>query len=1100
MLKFNLSENFIDQYKNKRPDWGPLGEIIYLRTYSRVIDEENRNERWWETIRRVIEGTFSIQKEHCSFLRLPWNNTKAQRSAQIMFEKMFNFKFLPSGRGLWMMGSKFVEERGNASPLLNCAFISSSDIETRGSFVFIWAMDALLLGVGVGFDTKGANKITIKEPKKSEGLKFQIPDSREGWVESLELLLDAFFYGKKLPEFDYSIIRPYGSPIRGFGGVASGSGPLIEMHKNIRLLLETKVGEQLKSVDIVDIMNMIATCVVAGNIRRSAELALGEVTDEEYIKMKDPKLFSEKLKTHRWASNNSVFVEVGKTDYKKFVNSINLNGEPGFVWIDNIRKFGRMADLPDNKDRFVLGLNPCITGETLVAVADGRGAVSIKQLAEEGLDVPVYSVNSAGMVEIKMGRNPRITGYNENIVKVTLDDNSIIKATPNHKFRLIDGSIVEAKDLKEKMSLTRFTKYVEKIKKDGKDYIRVLTNTLDGTKNKIFEHRLIVKFNNEEKWNEKYDENKKNGWIDGGVVVHHKDYNGLNNFPDNLEIMTFGEHTKYHGDIDNSGEKNGMFGRKHSLETKNLIAKKTIERCSNPEYIKKLSNSIRQSFVDNPYLRKNLSKLRKDAYNIWCKNFIASTDLETLFIDGLLYVKKNCENCGKEIVLSIVNREVSYCSNVCSNTAEKAITKRKVGLNKFFAEKQENVLHNQIIVYKDLQEKFNREPWKKEWEAECRLRNVPFRIRTEEIGNKYCLKSYRDLKERANVYNHRVKNIEFLEEKETVYNITVDDNHTIAIFTNYNNFIGNGIFTFQCGEIPLESGEMCNLVETFPSRHETFEEYKETLKYAYLYAKTVTLIPTQWPETNAVMMRNRRIGTSMSGIIDAFIKHGRRKMLEWCDKGYKYLRELDEIYSNWLCIPKSIKITTTKPSGSVSLLPGVSPGIHYPHSEYYIRRVRIASGSPLIKSLKDAGYHIEVSVYGSNEEEKNKTLVVSFPIHEKFFNRRKRDVTIWEQVKNAVDLQRFWSDNSVSITVTFNPEEKNQISSVLEAYEDSLKAISFLPLEEENYEQLPYEEITKEQYEEMTKDLKIPDFSQINSKPTGEIYCSNDGICEIPKN
>jgi ribonucleoside-triphosphate reductase (thioredoxin) len=660
MQKFNLSDAFIDQYKSKKPDFGPLGQFVFLRTYSRVVDGENRNEQWWETCRRVVEGCFSIQKEHCNSLRLPWNNPKAQKSAQIMFNKIFSFKFLPSGRGLWMMGSKFVEERGNASPLLNCAFISSSDIETRGSFVFTWAMDALLLGVGVGFDTRGANKIMVKEPKKAEGLKFQIPDSREGWVESLELLLDAFFYGKKLPEFDYSIVRPYGSPIKGFGGVASGPEPLAEMHKNIKGLLEKKIGEHLKSVDIVDLMNMIAACVVAGNIRRSAELALGDAMDEEYITMKDSKSHFAELKTHRWASNNSIFAEVGKTDYKKFIDSIALNGEPGIVWLENIRKFGRMVDGIDNKDRFVLGLNPC-------------------------------------------------------------------------------------------------------------------------------------------------------------------------------------------------------------------------------------------------------------------------------------------------------------------------------------------------------------------------------------------------------------------------------------------------------GEIPLESGEMCNLVESFPSRHETLEEFKETLKYAYLYAKTVTLIPTQWPETNAVMMRNRRIGTSISGITDAFIKHGRRRMLEWCNEGYKYLRELDEIYSNWLCIPKSIKITTCKPSGSVSLLPGVSPGIHYPHSEYYIRRIRLASNSLLVKPLEKAGYHIETSTYGSNEEEKSKTLVVSFPIHEKFFNRRKEDVTIWEQVKNAVDLQRFWADNSVSITVTFKKEEKKQIVSILEAYEDSLKAISFLPLEQEGqYEQMPYEEITKEQYYEMIKYLKEPDFSSITTKAEGEVFCSNDA-CELPR-
>lgn len=97
--KFKLSENFIENYVDIEPPWGPLGEFVYLRTYSRKL-EENRNEKWWETVRRVVEGTINIQKEHCAKLRLPWKNAKAQRSAQIMYDKIFNFKFLPAGRGL----------------------------------------------------------------------------------------------------------------------------------------------------------------------------------------------------------------------------------------------------------------------------------------------------------------------------------------------------------------------------------------------------------------------------------------------------------------------------------------------------------------------------------------------------------------------------------------------------------------------------------------------------------------------------------------------------------------------------------------------------------------------------------------------------------------------------------------------------------------------------------------------------------------------------------------------------------------------------------------------------------------------------------------
>ena len=171
------------------------------------------------------------------------------------------------------------------------------------------------------------------------------------------------------------------------------------------------------------------------------------------------------------------------------------------------------------------------------------------------------------------------------------------------------------------------------------------------------------------------------------------------------------------------------------------------------------------------------------------------------------------------------------------------------------------------------------------------------------------------------------------------------------------------------------------------------------------------------------------------------------------------------------------------------------PGIHYPHDEYYIRRIRLASNSPLVEILKKANYSLEYSKYGTTEEDKKRTTIVSFPMHQDFFRKKKEDVSIWEQMKNAVDYQRFWSDNSVSCTVTFKSEEAKDIPATLEAYEDNLKAISFLPLKHE-YEQAPYESITKEQYDELIKNLKPLDFSNYTGLPKGEKFCNTD-TCEI---
>ena len=140
-----------------------------------------------------------------------------------------------------------------------------------------------------------------------------------------------------------------------------------------------------------------------------------------------------------------------------------------------------------------------------------------------------------------------------------------------------------------------------------------------------------------------------------------------------------------------------------------------------------------------------------------------------------------------------------------------------------------------------------------------------------------------------------------------------------------------------CLEQTLHNFEMCTLVETFPHNHETLEEYKSTLQSAFLYAKTVTLGLSHQPETSEVMRKNRRIGASMSGIAQFVASKGEQELIRWCDQSYKYLKQQDVTLSHEFNVNTSIKITSVKPSGTVSLLAGATPGVHFPLSRYYIR-------------------------------------------------------------------------------------------------------------------------------------------------------------------
>lgn len=357
--RFKLSPEFLSQFEGKQPNWGftdevgnSMGEITFLRSYSR-LKEDGTKETWLDACQRVIEGMFSIQREHCRRQKLPWDYKKAQRTAQDAFERMFEFKWLPPGRGLATMGASFVVDEWDGTPLQNCAYVSTkTDFADAMHFLMLASMN----GVGVGLDVLGADRHMVKGVDSDNLFEFVIPDSREGWAEALRLLIESYLNETAKPVFDYSLIRPAGSLIARFGGTASGPESLELMLTWIEKLLAGKVGAHLTATDIADIANKIGCCVVSGSSRRSAELLLGPTTDE-YLDLKNYEKNPERA-AHGWMSNNSIFAEVGQ-NYHEIAERTRINGEPGYVWMDVTRGFGRLKDRRDDKDYRAAGYNPC---------------------------------------------------------------------------------------------------------------------------------------------------------------------------------------------------------------------------------------------------------------------------------------------------------------------------------------------------------------------------------------------------------------------------------------------------------------------------------------------------------------------------------------------------------------------------------------------------------------------------------------------------------------------------------------------------------------------------------------------------------------------
>lgn len=1069
-MAFKLSDAFMAKYEGKQPNWGfgALSYFTYKRTYSRMM-ENGRQEEFVDTLKRVTEGTFRVQEEHCKRNGLPWNAHRAQRTAQEFFERMWEFKFSPPGRGLWIMGTSLVDKIGSAA-LNNCGFVSTKDINIELASPFAWAMDMLMLGVGIGFDVRGAGSVTIKEPRKNI-LKYVVPDTREGWVESVRLLINAYHTGNYDVEFDYTEIRPFGAPINGFGGKASGPAPLQELHANIRRLLNALIGHTITSVAITDVMNFVGKCVVAGNVRRSAEIAIGNIDDADYVKMKDYNLYPEELDSHRWASNNSVFAKPD-SDFSGLVENIALNGEPGLIFLDNARHYGRYKDgwISFEDDRFddVHGFNPCVTSDTWIHTSKGPRQVCdlVDVPFKARVDGKDYDVESNGFWK---------TGTKRVHTLITTEGFEL-RLTGDHKVLVDNGS--------------------EHVWKSAQGL--------------SFGDRIVI--NNHR---------KKIDWSKSGVSKQERDEGyilgllvGDGTFVANQPVLSVWSQNNpgYEGIMKRVKEASVGLRKRSDFKGWNYIADRS-------EYRFKLSalRDITQKYdIDKTKeISKKIEKGSREFYQGFLRGFFdADGSVQGTQRKGISVRLSQSDKKRLQAVQRMLLRLGIY---------SKIYTRRKEGWaelpdgqggNKSYFCKQ---LYELIIAGEDVVEYSNL---------------IGF---SDTYKSNLLLKKIAAYKRSPNKTKFVATFVELIEDGfEDVYDVTVADVHA---------FDANGLYVHNCSEQQLENNELCTLVETFPANHDTVEDYHKTLKFAYLYAKTITLIPTHDERTNAVMMRNRRIGCSMSGIQQALQKFGHREFLtEFCDKGYSVIRQWDRVYSRWLGIPRSIKMTTVKPSGTVSILAGATPGVHFTHSEYYFRTVRCSAASPLIVPLLKAGYKVE---YAVNEHDKmgralknigwyddlrstgfknskamllhfreasfkeedfplfeafaaeGGTVVVYFPVKERNFTKSKFDATIWEQLNVVREMQYYWSDNAVSCTVSVQEDERKDLEIAIKYFAPYVKTLSFLPLTNHQYQQAPYQECGEEEYSSYAQGLKKLDFTAAaEAKISGSKFCDGDS-CEI---
>jgi ribonucleoside-triphosphate reductase len=327
-------------------EWSNLAQVVYKRTYARKTDA-GHTENWKETVLRVIEG--NVEKYRGTDFLEPDEEDR-------LFYYIYNRKAMPAGRGLWFSGSEAHHRLGGAG-LVNCWGTTADNIEH-----FVMAQDLLMLGGGVGMSVEHKYVSKLPRPKKgiviehklTKDADFIVPDSREGWCELLRKVLNAYFITGKSFTYSTICIRGKGEAIKGFGGTASGPLDLVEFIRKLSVLLDERAGKAIRPIDAADILCLIAEMVVAGNVRRSALLILGDCWDKLFLRAKRWDLGL--IPSQRGNANFSVVCDDAEDLHPEFWKSYE-HGEPfGIINRTNFQTYGRMGE--EKKDTAVV-VNPC---------------------------------------------------------------------------------------------------------------------------------------------------------------------------------------------------------------------------------------------------------------------------------------------------------------------------------------------------------------------------------------------------------------------------------------------------------------------------------------------------------------------------------------------------------------------------------------------------------------------------------------------------------------------------------------------------------------------------------------------------------------------
>ena len=992
--------------------WSSVGYLVYKRTYSRTMENTEATEELPNSVLRVVNAADK---------QLNVGFTKAEEIRLASY--LLQLKGSVAGRFWWQLGTETVNRFGLLS-LQNCAF-TVIDHPIRP---FCWAMDALALGSGVGYSIqrKHVDKLPevqewFKAPTRFDdgGADFIVPDSREGWVKLLGKTLKAAMLSdseeKGTFTFSTQIIRGKGTPIKGFGGVASGPEDLCWGIQKISEVLMARRGKKLRPIDCLDIMNIIGAIIVAGNVRRSAQIAIGDPDDIEFLLAK--RWDNGGIPSWRAMSNNSVACDDIEDLHPLFWETYEPDPhgharEPyGLINLRLSRRVGRLGET-QYTDPLVEGYNPCgeqslepyetcCLSEIFLPNIESKEelfdvATLLYRINKHSLMLPCHHPETDAVVFKNMRMGIGMTG----ILQASEEQLSWLDDCYMY-LRAYDDEYSEANGMNPSIKLTT-------VKPSGCSVKETLLTTSEG----FLRLEEIGDIRGEE-WQD----------INLDIYQEHSVHNAtkfyVNGFKETIVVKTDGgfslESTPNHQYRVLTAEGNYVWKRMDEIDLGDKIPYK-VGGYEGGKLSKLYQAALgpRSAFIDQPeYLNENIAYF-----------------LGAYFADG--------SNHTKGI-------------RIAGNT-----TTKKTHIEKLF---------------KIVEDEFKLSP--KLYE------------RADSINQDLYITS-------QGMLNWLAIN-ELIKQKSDLISIPK------YIRTAPRNILEAFIDGFFAGD-----GHLNRDTRVFTTTSLRFAEELVTIMRALgIDSKFREMPPTKssWGEKMRYWISERKGRKADNRYIAKDTKEVWQHLDNLGMDSFSYDTVIAIEHSNNETFDIEVPVNNCYTANSyishntLSLLPGVTPGIHPAYSQYMYRRIRMASEHQLVEVCRKNGYPIEFQKKFDGSEDKG-TVVVTFPFSYPSGTILAKDMTALQQLSWIKRLQEIWSDNSVSCTIYYKMEELPEIKEYLKKYyRNNHKSLSFLLHSEHGFKQAPLEEITKEQFRELNNRVTL--ISNLHSAEFESVEECAGGACPV---